>query len=119
MVRTGAGTASSIAALVFRYSVVPETYAAPNMIEAPAMPSNDAHAEFQKDTGAGEQSAAGLQSSGFQPVSQPANSNTTQSSNQSANSSGQPTNAAPQEPPQQKKKSKWKIPSVPNLPIPQ
>jgi hypothetical protein len=59
VVRTGAGTASSIAALVFRYSVVPETYAAPNMIEAPAMPSNDAHAEFQKDTGAGEQSACG------------------------------------------------------------
>jgi photosystem II stability/assembly factor-like uncharacterized protein len=105
--------------MVFRYSMVPETYTAPNMIEAPAMPSNDAHAEFQKDTGAGEQSAAGLQSSGFQPVSQPANSNTTQSSNQSANSSGQPTNAAPQQPPQQKKKSKWKIPSVPNIPIPQ
>jgi photosystem II stability/assembly factor-like uncharacterized protein len=102
--------------MVFRYSIVPETYTAPNMIAAPAMPSNDAHAEFQKDPGAAEeQSAAGLQSSGFQSAPQPATPNATQSSDQSANSPSQPT---PQQPQQQKKKSKWKIPSVSDVPIP-
>jgi len=101
--------------MIFRYSIVPETYTVPNMIGAPAMPSNEAHSEFHKDTAVTEQSAAGLQSSGFQPVSQPANPNATQSSDQSANSSSQPT---PQQPQQQKKKSKWKIPSVSDVPIP-
>jgi photosystem II stability/assembly factor-like uncharacterized protein len=100
--------------MIFRYSIVPETYAVPNMIGAPAMPSNENHAEFQKDTaGVEEQSAGGLQSSGFQPVSQPANPNATQSSNQGANSPSQSTNTD-----QQKKKSKWKIPSVPNVSLP-
>src|ERR1700676_4111417 len=101
--------------MVFRYSIVPETYTAPNMIGAPAMPSNDAHAELQKDAGAEEKSAGGLQSSAFQSAPQPATPNATPSSDQSANSPSQPT---PQQPQQQKKKSKWKIPSVPDVPIP-
>jgi photosystem II stability/assembly factor-like uncharacterized protein len=104
--------------MVFRYSIVPETYTAPNMIAAPAMPSNDGHAEFQKDPAVEEQSAGGLQSSAFQPVSQPASPNTTQSSDQNASSSSQSTNTASQQAQQQKKKSKWKIPSVPNVPVP-
>jgi hypothetical protein len=102
--------------MVFRYSIVPETYTAPNMIGAPAMPSNDAHAEFQKDTGAADgNSAGGLQSSAFQSAPQPASSNTTQPSDQGTDSSSQPT---PQQPQQQKKKSKWKIPTVSEVPIP-
>ncbi len=100
--------------MVFRYSIVPETYTVPNMIGAPAMPSNDAHAEFQKGPAVEEQTAGGLQSSAFQTAPQPASPNVPQSSDQSANSTSQST----KQPPDQKKKSKWKIPSVPNVPIP-
>lgn len=99
--------------MIFRYSIVPETYTAPNMIGAPAMPNNENHAEFQKNTEVEEQNAGGLQSSGFQTAPQPANPAATQSSNQSTNSSAQSTNTD-----QPKKKSKWKIPSVPNVSLP-
>jgi len=79
----------------------------------------DTTAGFQQDAGfeqSSEIQAAPMQSSVFQDAAQPAAQPVNQAPGQSPNSAGQTQGTS--QPPAPKKKSKWKIPDISNVPIP-